>query len=220
MEAVGQKEYDHLVCWGHQQPLPERDVQVEVTIMELLTHEATKEEILGLYHQVYQLKRNPGEVPCSHDTEQEIHIEILETLKEHLWHRWGPALPGEEWRQATTSIRNTRTPAQAEFHARAKVTYNDFRNCHHDTFQEALAVAWDIHCQALVAAVLLEGHIERLSCSISCEHSGGHRHLGSHQQLQSLGLSRSCTRHLLAGPQALIPPVEGCTGDPAKRWAP
>ena len=55
--------------------------------MELLTHEATREEILGLYHQVYQLKRNQGEVSCSHDMAQEIHIEILETLKEHLQHR-------------------------------------------------------------------------------------------------------------------------------------
>ena len=118
------------------------------------------------YHQVYQLKRNPGEVPCSHDTAQEIHIEILEMLKEHLQHRWGPTLLEEEQRQATTSIRNTRTPAQAEFHARAQVTYDDLRNRHHDTCQEALAVVWDAHHQALVAAVLLEGHIERLSCSI------------------------------------------------------
>ena len=76
----------------------------------------------------------------------------------------------------------------------------------------------DAYCQALVAAVLLEGHIERLSCSISRGHPGGSRCLGSHQQLQSQGCSRSCTRHLPSGPQAQIPPVEGYTGDAAKMW--
>ena len=96
VEAVGQKEYDLGVCQGHWQPSPERDVWAEVPAMELLTHGATREEILGLYHQVYQLKRNQREVPFSQDKSQEIHIEILETLKEHLQCRWGPILLEEE----------------------------------------------------------------------------------------------------------------------------
>ena len=212
-EAVGWKEYNHGVHQGHQQPSPKRDVQTEVPAMELLPHEATREEILGLYHQVYQLKRNPGEVPCSHDMSQEIHIEILEMLKEGFQHRWGPALLEEEWRQATTNIRNTRTLVQAEFRARVQVTYDDLRNRHHDTCQEALAVMWDAHHQALAEAVLLEGHIERLSCSISHGHSGSHICSGSCWQSWSQGLSRSHTKHPLASPQAHIPPAEGHTGD-------
>ena len=95
-EAAREKEYDHGIYWGHWQPLPERDVQAEVPTMELLTHGTTWEEILGLYHQVYQLKRNPREVPWSQDMTEEICLEILEMLKEHLWHSWDPALPEEE----------------------------------------------------------------------------------------------------------------------------
>ena len=58
--------------------------------MELLTQETTQEEIMALCHQVYQLKRNPGLVPCSEDAAEETCIEILEMLKEHLQCRWGP----------------------------------------------------------------------------------------------------------------------------------
>ena len=110
VEPAGWKEYNCWVHWGHQQPSPERDVQVEVPTMELITHKTTQEEIMGLYHQVYQLKRNPREVSYSQDTTEEIHIGIMETLKECLWHRQSPALLEEEWRQTTTSIRTTRTP--------------------------------------------------------------------------------------------------------------
>ena len=72
---------------------------------------------MALYHQVYQLKRSPGEIPCSENTTEETLIEILETLKACLWHRQGSAQP-EEQRGRSMGIRTTRTPAQAEFHAR------------------------------------------------------------------------------------------------------
>ena len=55
--------------------------------MEMLTSESTQEEIMALYHQVYQLKRDPCEISCSEDTAEETLIEILEMLKAHLWHR-------------------------------------------------------------------------------------------------------------------------------------
>ena len=53
--------------------------------MHLLTEETTQEEVVALYHEVYQLKRSPREFPCSEDTAEETHLEILEKLKEHLW---------------------------------------------------------------------------------------------------------------------------------------
>ena len=92
-DAAWQKGYDHGVCQGHWQPLPERDVQVKVPVMELITQETTQEEIIGLYHQVYQLKRNLRVVPCSQDMGEEIYLEILEMLKVQLQHRQGPTLP-------------------------------------------------------------------------------------------------------------------------------
>ena len=84
-----QKEYDHRICWGYWQPSPERDLWEEIPAIELLTHETTQEEIMGIYHQVYQLKRKPREEPCSQDMAEETCIETLEMLKECLWHRWG-----------------------------------------------------------------------------------------------------------------------------------
>ena len=69
---------------------------VEVPTLELLTQETTQEEAIALYHKVYQLKRSPREVTCSADAVEETSIEILETLKEHLQHRWGPTQPERE----------------------------------------------------------------------------------------------------------------------------
>ena len=47
------------------------------------------------------------------------------------------------------------------------MTSNHFRNRWQESHEEALRVAQDAHCQVLVAAAQLEGHIERLGCSIS-----------------------------------------------------
>ena len=110
-EASGQKEYDQGICQGHCQPLPERDVQAEVPALELLTHESTQEEIMVLYHQVYHLKRNLGEVPFSGDTAEETCIKTLEILKACLQCRWGPTQP-EEMRGRSASTRTTRMSAQ------------------------------------------------------------------------------------------------------------
>ena len=120
MEAAGQKECDHGICWGHWQPSPERDLNAEVPAMELLTQETTW-EVMDLYHEVYQLKRGPREVPCLEDTAEETHVEILEILKEHLWHRQGPTQPEREPRQGTP-----RLPAQAEFHSKAQPVFDHF----------------------------------------------------------------------------------------------
>ena len=54
-----------------------------------------QEEILALYQEVSQLKRDNGEVQCLEDAVEETHIETLEVLKAHLWHVGGvPAQPG------------------------------------------------------------------------------------------------------------------------------
>ena len=90
-KAAGQREHNCGICWHCQQPSRGRNLQVEVPALELCTQETTWEEAIALYHKVYQLKRSPGEVPCSADVTEEIHIEILETLRECLWHRWGCA---------------------------------------------------------------------------------------------------------------------------------
>ena len=142
--------------------------------MELITCKTTQEEIMGLYHQVYQLKRNPRALPCSEGTAEEICIEILEMLKEHLRHRWGPAQPEEELKQRYTGTRTSRMLAQAKFHNHMQVTYDHFGHFwdrQQESHEEALRVARDAHHWVLVAAALLEGHIKRLGHSITCGQS-------------------------------------------------
>ena len=85
----------------------------------------TQEEIMALYHQVYQLKRNPREVPCLEDTTEEIWLEILEMLKEHLQHRQSTTQPERESRQRTS-----RMPVQVVFYAQVQAAYDCFGHHH------------------------------------------------------------------------------------------
>ena len=87
--VAGLREYHCGICQGHWQSSPERSPQVGVSAMGLLTPETTLRRILVLYQEVYQLKRDPGEVQCSAGAAEEVHAEILEVLKAHLWHRQG-----------------------------------------------------------------------------------------------------------------------------------
>ena len=123
---------------------------------------------MGIYHQVYQLRRKPREVPSSQDTAEETHIEILEMLKEHLQHKWGPTQM-EELRQRSTGTRTTRTPTQVEFHAQMQAVYDHFGHFwdkQQESWEEALRVARDTYCWALAMAAMLKGHIEWLSHSV------------------------------------------------------
>ena len=80
-----------------------------------------------------------------------------------------------------------------------QATSSHFRNRWQESYEEALRVSWDAHHQVLAAAILLEGHIERLGHSISCGWSGNCGQLGSHQCSCSRRCSRSCRRHPPAG---------------------
>ena len=95
-EAAGWKEHDCTICRGCQQPLPKWDATVEAPAIKVVGYKTTREGIIALYHEVYQLRRGPRAVPCDPEMEEEIHPEILESLKECLWHRWGSALLEEE----------------------------------------------------------------------------------------------------------------------------
>ena len=136
--------------------------------------------------------------------------EILEVLRECLWHRL----------ERETRWDTFRMPAQAEYQAQVQATY-DYFGCHcriqQESHKEALWVVRDYHCQALAAVAVLEGHIEWLSCSISwgLHGSQSRRWSGSHQQSRcrrhsrSQGHSRSYQRHLPVRPQEQTPQVEG-----------
>ena len=98
VEPAEQKEFDCGIWWGHQQSMPEWDTSMETPTIDLVGYKATQEEIFMLYQEVYQLKRAPGTVPGDLREAEEVHQEILDSLKEHLWHGWsgiGPAQPEE-----------------------------------------------------------------------------------------------------------------------------
>ena len=65
VRMAGLKEYYHGICQGHWQSSPDRSPQTEVSAMGLLTPQTMYEEILALYQEVYQLRRDPGEVQGS-----------------------------------------------------------------------------------------------------------------------------------------------------------
>ena len=151
------------------------------------------------------------------ETEKEVCQEILNSLKEHLQHRWDPTqLEEPGWSSASAS----RSDPQSKFQLRTQVTSNHFRNRWQESCKENLRLASDAHCQALVATTLLGGHIERLNHSVSHGWSGNCGWLGSHQHSHSGGWSRSCRRHPLAGDKEQVPSVAGHTGDSVKRWVP
>ena len=221
---AGLKEYHWGICWGHWQPSLERSLQGEVSTMGPLTSQTTHNEILALYQEVYQLKRDPGEVQCSENTVEETQIKILEILEECLQSRWGPTQPERETRWDTFMM-----PAQVEYHAQAQATY-DYFGCHHriqqESHEEALWIARDYHHQALATAAVFEGHIEQLSHSISWGQYGSqtwrqscsHWWSGSWRCSRSHGHSRRHRRCLPARPQEWTCPVEGFPGDAARRW--
>ena len=64
--------------------MPEWDTSVEAPTVNVIGYKTTIEEIIGLYHEVYQLKRAPRTVPGDVKMAEEIHQEILNSLKEHL----------------------------------------------------------------------------------------------------------------------------------------
>ena len=148
---------------------------------------------------------------------EKIHQEIFASLKEHLWHRWGPTQPEE---QEQGSAGTSGSDPQSDFQWRMQVTYDYFRNRQQESCKEALRVARDSYHQVLAAATLLEGHIKRMNCSISQGWSASHGQLGSHWHSHSRRHTRSHRRHLPVNQKELVPSVGGCPGDSAKMRSP
>ena len=56
----GQKEVEHIICWGHWQTLPQLNPKVGIPAIQLVMLQLTKEELLEIYLEVYKLHRLPG----------------------------------------------------------------------------------------------------------------------------------------------------------------
>ena len=132
-----------------------------------------------------QLKRVPRAEPCDAEMAQNIYQEIIDSIKECLYHRWDCTQLMEEpgWRSTGTS----RLDPMSKFQQKNCAAYDHFRDIKEGSCEESLAVAQDAHRQALVAAALLKDKIERVGNSIS----HGQRQSGSQRWLQSQVLSGS-----------------------------
>ena len=197
--------------------MPQWVTSMEAPAIDPVGYRTTQEEILALYHEVYQLKRAPRTVQGDLEATEETHQEILASLKEHFQCRQCPTQP-EEQEQGLAGT--SRSDPWSDFHQRMQVTYDHFQSRQQESCKEALRVVRNAHHQALAAAALLDGHIKTLSHSISCGWSGSHGQLGSHWHSCSRRCTRSHRRCLPVNQQEQIPSVVGCPGDSAKRWAP
>ena len=79
-----QKEAGRLICCSHWQGLPRLDSKVEVSTIQLVGYQMSKEEIWDLYCQGYMLKRLPRALLCGPKQAQEVMRDILSSLKDHL----------------------------------------------------------------------------------------------------------------------------------------
>ena len=148
---------------------------------------------------------------------EEAHIEILETLKEHLQHRWGSAqLEEPRWRIP-------RMHAEAEYYAQMQAACDHFGSYwawQQQSRENALRVAREAHCWAQAIVVMWKGHIEWLDHSVShgqhqsCGCSSSCQHSGSRWYWRSRHHPRSSRHGSCRGQTALL---VDCPDDPGRR---
>ena len=108
------EENDCAICHSRWEPSAEQDLEAEPSTIELIYPDSTREEIAEIYHNMYQLQRSPGKMPCDEETEW------------HLWHKWVPTQPGEEPGQSPVSI--PRANPQANCSTRNHATYDSLKD--------------------------------------------------------------------------------------------
>ena len=182
--TTGWSEHDCAIHWGWRKPSPEWDLAVEPTAMELVHPNSTHEDIGDLYQDVYQLQRLPRRGQWENTTKKCLCEDILDSLKECLWLKQPSAQPQERHRQMPANI--TWPDGQLEFVVANPHIYEEFMALKEDSCEGMLAMVRDAHHQALAVAAKVEDKIERLSHSITQQHSsscwcyGSCWHSGSH----------------------------------------
>ena len=75
-----------MICQGCQHGLPHSDMQVDISVIQLVGPQTSREEIRDLYNQVYKLRRLPILLPCGLEQAGELMRDIVSSLKNCL--RW------------------------------------------------------------------------------------------------------------------------------------
>ena len=128
---------------GWQQPSPNGIWRQNPLLWISLVQRHPKMNIRVIYNEVYQLQRLPSRSPCHGETEEQVCQEILDSIKECLWHRWGPAQLDKESKWSPTG--NTKRDTKAVFQARTHAINDHFKNMQKDSCKRALATVRDAH---------------------------------------------------------------------------
>ena len=176
--VTSQSEYKCTICHGWREPLPEWDLLAEPTAIKLVNPNSQHQDIDALYWDDYQLCRLPGWGRCKEAAEEWLHKEDLDSIKECLRLKWPPT---QQEKQQMQLLANTPRPD----------SHTVFAAMNHKTYEEMIALARDAWQWVLVAAVILEECMERMSCSTSHCHSTSHQCSTSHGHLANHRKSRS-----------------------------
>ena len=138
----GQKEVEQVVCWGHQQHMPQLDPEAGIPAIQLVHLEIDREQLLELYLEVYKLQRLPGSPPGE--------LAILEEISSIFPHH-----PPEE--KGTPNIQ--RLLSLEGFHSPwNRPSLWEWE----DSIDRSLARVHEAHRKALSTVATLEEEIERL----------------------------------------------------------
>ena len=88
----GQKEAEWMICWGHQHGLPRLDPKEDVSAVQLVGPQTSKEDFRTLYYEVYKLRRLPGSPLLELEWIEELAAKIVSSLKDHLGWKGGEPL--------------------------------------------------------------------------------------------------------------------------------
>ena len=164
--TIGQKECDWVIHHGWREQSPPQSLHDRATAIESINPNFNWVEIQGMYQEVYQLQKLPGESCCEGATEEQLWEEILASIKKCLW----LGMPLESKGEHPSS-----TPPQRDSWAKYLDsicrTHKGLTARKWDQDDEMLALNRDAHWKALPAATLLKDRIKRLGHSTSRQHS-------------------------------------------------
>ena len=89
----GRKEVECMICQGHQHGLPHLDPQADISTVQAVGPQTSREEIRGLYYQAYKLQRLPGSPLCRPEWTEELVSSMVCSLKDCLRQKGGQQMP-------------------------------------------------------------------------------------------------------------------------------
>ena len=149
-----------MINQGHQHDLLHLYPQVDISTIQVVGYQTTREEIRDLYHQVYKLRRLPESLLCGPEQVHELTRDVMSSLKSHLRQRGDKQPRGcEEPEPTDTHLPQDKTSQRMRWGTLAK---------------RELAEAREAHQWALAATTALEERIERLSQSTTRSRTDAH----------------------------------------------